>query len=97
MEDLRPHYPPTLLHSVRRLEAQRDKAIEAAGAKRYRIWRMYMAGMAYAFDRGWPSVCRVLAQETLPGGMASRPWTRRYQYTYAASVPISKGLHWGDL
>jgi hypothetical protein len=29
--------------------------------------------------------------------MASRPWTRRYQYTYAASVPISKGLDWGDL
>jgi cyclopropane-fatty-acyl-phospholipid synthase len=40
IEDLRPHYPPTLLHSARRLETQRDKAVMAAGAQRDRIWRM---------------------------------------------------------
>jgi cyclopropane-fatty-acyl-phospholipid synthase len=97
MEDLRPHYPSTLLHWVRRLEARREEVIEAAGAERYRIWRMYMAGMAYAFDRGWLSMCQVLAQKNPPGGMAPRPWTRRYQYAYAASVPVSTGLDWDDL
>jgi cyclopropane-fatty-acyl-phospholipid synthase len=97
VEDLRPHYPPTLLHWVRRLEARRDNAIEAAGVERYRIWRMYMAAMAYAFDQGWLSVCQVLAQKSLLGGMASRPWTRLYQYAPAGPIRFSKGLDWGDL
>jgi cyclopropane-fatty-acyl-phospholipid synthase len=97
VEDLRPHYPKTLLHWVRRLEAERVRAIEAAGEQRYRIWRMYMAAMACAFDRGWLSVCQVLAQKNLPGGMGPRPWTRRYQYMPANSAPLSTGLDWGDL
>jgi cyclopropane-fatty-acyl-phospholipid synthase len=97
MEDLRPHYPLTLLHWVRRLERARDNAIKAAGPERYRIWRMYMAGMAYAFDQGWLSVCQVLAQKHIASGMPSRHWTRRYQYTPAAPVRLSKGLDWGDL
>ena len=97
MEDLRPHYPLTLLHWARRLEAQREKAIAAAGAQRYRIWRMYMPAMAYAFDHGWLSVCQTLAQKNSPGRMAPRPWTRRYQYAPAESVPLSKELDWGEL
>jgi cyclopropane-fatty-acyl-phospholipid synthase len=97
MEDLRPHYPPTLLHWVRRLEAERERAIETAGVERYRIWRMYMAAMAYAFDRAWLSVCQVLAQKNLAGGMAPRPWTRRYQQEREAPTPLSGGLDWGDL
>ena len=97
-EDLRPHYPLTLLHWVRRLEAQREDAIKAAGVERYRIWRMYMAGMAHAFDRGWLSVGQVLAQKNLDGGgMAPRPWTRHYQYLPAARLRLSKGLDWADL
>jgi cyclopropane-fatty-acyl-phospholipid synthase len=97
IEDLRPHYPVTLLHWVRRLEAARDQAIEAAGEERYRIWRMYVASMACAFDRGWLSVYQVLAQKNLPGGMAPRTWTRRYQYLPAAEVRLSKGPDWRDL
>jgi cyclopropane-fatty-acyl-phospholipid synthase len=97
IEDLRPHYPPTLLHWTRRLEAQREKAIEAAGLERYRIWRMYMPAMAYAFDRGWLSVYQVLAQKNLAGGLTPRPWTRAYQYHPAAPLRLSKGLDWGDL
>jgi cyclopropane-fatty-acyl-phospholipid synthase len=97
VEDLRPHYPLTLLNWVRRLEARREDAIKAAGAERYRIWRMYMAGMAHAFDRGWLSVCQVLAQKKLPGGMAPRPWTRHYQYDHAAPRGLSKAPDWGDL
>src|SRR5262249_15118650 len=61
IEDLRPHYPRTLLHWVRRLEAERDRVIAAAGPQRYRIWRIYLAGMALAFDRGWLSIYQILA------------------------------------
>jgi cyclopropane-fatty-acyl-phospholipid synthase len=98
IEDLRPHYPPTLLHWARRLEAEREKAIKAAGVQRYRIWRMYMPAMAYAFDRGWLSVYQVLAQKNRADGLAPRPWTRSYQYQPAA-LPrrLTKGLDWGDL
>jgi cyclopropane-fatty-acyl-phospholipid synthase len=80
MEDLRPHYPPTLRHWASRLEASREAAIAAAGVERWRIWRMYMAGMACAFERGWLTVCQTLAQKPLPSGPAPRPWTREYQY-----------------
>jgi cyclopropane-fatty-acyl-phospholipid synthase len=97
VEDLRPHYPQTLARWLARLEAARERAIAAAGAERYRIWRMYMAGMAYAFDRGWLSICQTLAQKPLPDGMAPRPWTRRYQYEPTAAAPLSRCLGWGDL
>ena len=76
IEDLRPHYPPTLWHWARRLEAQREAAIAAAGPERYRIWRLYMPGMAYAFERGFLSVAQILAVKPLQGGPAPRPWTR---------------------
>ncbi len=98
VEDLRPHYPPTLLHWVRRLEQARDAAIAAAGVERYRIWRMYMAGMAHAFDRGWLTVCQTLTQKPLPGGPAPRPWTRDCQYSVAdPDPPLSHGPDWGEL
>src|SRR5690242_21604933 len=61
IEDLRPHYPATLRHWSKRLEAHREAAIAAAGPERYRIWRLYMPGMAYAFERGFLSVAQVLA------------------------------------
>jgi cyclopropane-fatty-acyl-phospholipid synthase len=96
VEDLRAHYPPTLKHWVRRLEAAREAAIAAAGIERYRIWRLYMAGMAHAFDRGWLSVAQVLAIKPLPAGPAPRPWTRQYQYVPAAPVPLSGKLDWGE-
>ncbi|HJU16166.1 MAG TPA: class I SAM-dependent methyltransferase [Stellaceae bacterium] len=97
VEDLRPHYPQTLVRWLARLEARREEAIAAAGAERYRIWRMYMAGMAHAFDRGWLSVCQTLAQKPAEGGMAARPWTRRYQYEdeAGAAAPLSRALDWG--
>jgi cyclopropane-fatty-acyl-phospholipid synthase len=97
MEDLRAHYPPTLLHWVRRLEAQKERAIEVAGEKRFRIWRMYMAGMAYAFDRGLLSVAQVLAVKPTRAGMGPRPWTRAYQYGSGAAVPLTGMLDWGDI
>lgn len=95
IEDLRPHYPQTLLRWARRLEAQREAAIAAAGAERYRIWRLYMAGMSYAFDRGWLSVAQLLAVKPLPGGPSPRPWTRTYQYAAASEAPLAAPVSWG--
>ena len=73
VEDLRPHYALTLTHWSRRLEARSEEAIQSAGAERYRIWRVYLAGMAEAFDRGWLSVAQVLAYKPTKDGLACRP------------------------
>ncbi|MEW5791768.1 MAG: class I SAM-dependent methyltransferase [Pseudomonadota bacterium] len=80
VECLRPHYAQTLMHWVTRLEAQREQAIAMVGEKRYRIWRIYMAGCAHAFERGWVSIHQLLASKQTQPGLAPCPWTREYQY-----------------
>ncbi len=97
VEDLRPHYPRTLLRWVDRLQEAEAEAVAAAGAERYRIWRMFLAGMAYAFDAGWMGVAQVLAAKPVQDGPAPRPWTRRYQYEAETAFPIAGRLDWGDL
>jgi cyclopropane-fatty-acyl-phospholipid synthase len=80
VEDLRPHYARTLMHWSERLESNRTRAIEVAGAETYRIWRVYLAGLAHAFDRGWLSIAQVVACKPAHGAPAPRPWTREHQY-----------------
>jgi cyclopropane-fatty-acyl-phospholipid synthase len=79
-ENLRPHYGKTLWHWVTRLEAQADKARSMIGEQKYRIWRIYMAGSAHAFDRGWMEVWQVLAGKGVSGGQPNYPFSREYQY-----------------
>jgi cyclopropane-fatty-acyl-phospholipid synthase len=99
-EDLRPHYARTLQLWTRRLEARRDEAIRAAGAKRFRIWLIYLAGMAYAFDQGWLSDVQVLSFKRREDSIFHRPWTRDYQYSARdgrsrlASIPLAGQLNW---
>jgi cyclopropane-fatty-acyl-phospholipid synthase len=79
-ESLRPHYARTLWHWVDRLEANRDAALASVGEKAYRIWRIYMAGSAHAFERGWMSVYQVLAGRPAADGKLGLPSTREYMY-----------------
>ncbi|WP_237480343.1 SAM-dependent methyltransferase [Lichenibacterium dinghuense] len=95
VEDLRPHYARTLSHWVERLEAEAEAATASAGIQRYRIWRMYMAGMGYAFDRGWLRLAQVVAYKPLDDArMASRPWTREALYREDAGAAES-APDWG--
>ena len=80
VECLRPHYAKTLWHWVDRLDARREEARALVGEKKYRIWRIYMAGYALAFQRGWVSVDQVLAGRPLPNGALSIPLTREHVY-----------------
>ena len=80
VESLRPHYARTLWHWVDRLEAQRETALASVGEKNYRIWRIYMAGSAHAFERGWMSVYQVLAGKPTAEGRLNLPSTREYLY-----------------
>ena len=79
-ESLREHYARTLWHWVDRLEANADVARAEVGDERYRIWRIYMAGSAHAFDRGWLSLWQVLAGRPGSDGRLPHPLTLDYMY-----------------
>ena len=79
-ESLREHYARTLWHWVERLEAHAEAARAEVGDERYRIWRIYMAGSAHAFDRGWLSLWQVLAGKPQADGRLPHPLTRDYMY-----------------
>lgn len=81
VESLRPHYARTLWQWVERLESNRAAALATVGEKLYRVWRIYMAGSAHAFERGWLSVYQVLAGRPGANGALRLPATRDYIYT----------------
>lgn len=85
IEDLRPHYARTLRLWSQRLEQSKECAIEISGAEAYRIYRVYLAGMAHAFERGWLSIAQVLALKPESGKPARRVWTRAHQYVQGNS------------
>lgn len=79
-ENLRPHYARTLWAWVERLEAHKDEALRLVGEQKYRIWRIYMAGSAYAFQRNWLALFQVLAGKPLDDGRQEYPFNRRHIY-----------------
>jgi len=79
-EALREHYAKTLWQWVDRLEANADAARNEVGEERFRVWRIYMAGSAHGFDRGWMSLWQLLAGKPLPDGRLPHPLTRDYIY-----------------
>ncbi|MBY4676999.1 class I SAM-dependent methyltransferase [Marinobacterium arenosum] len=79
-ETLRLHYAQTLKHWAARLDAHHQQAIELVGEQRYRIWRIYMAGCAYAFERGWISLHQLLAGKLDNSHWMQAPWTREDIY-----------------
>lgn len=80
VESLRPHYARTLWHWVERLEANAAQARALVGEKKFRIWRIYMAGSAHAFERGWMSLSQILAGRPMADGSLSYPFTREHMY-----------------
>lgn len=79
-ECLRPHYAKTLWHWTERLEANAERAKALVGEQRYRTWRIYMAGSAHAFARGWLSIFQLLAFKPMAAGRTIYPLTRDHVY-----------------
>lgn len=79
-EALREHYARTLWHWCERLEANAEAARAEVGEEKYRVWRIYLAGSAHAFDRGWLSLWQVLAGKAHRDGRLPHPLTREYMY-----------------
>lgn len=79
VESLRRHYARTCMEWEKRLEQHRERAIAAAGEKRYRIWLLYLAGCAHGFDHEWINVYQVLACKS-GDAMNPLPLTRDFLY-----------------
>jgi cyclopropane-fatty-acyl-phospholipid synthase len=96
VENLRPHYARTLWAWSDALEAQLDEAqrvLETTGATRdagkvLRAYRLYLAGCAMSFERGWISLHQVLASRpdgkletgNIRGAQSTYPFNRGYMY-----------------
>ena len=90
-ENLRPHYARTLRAWSDALESQIDRARELTSERTVRAYRLYLAGCAVAFERGWISIHQLLASRPsgqlndteLPGAQSVYPFNRHHMYTPA--------------
>ena len=80
VESLRPHYAKTLGHWSESFEARMAEAVSIAGDRTARIWRVYLAGCAHAFEQGWISIHQVLASRQTKPGRTALPLTRDWIY-----------------
>jgi cyclopropane-fatty-acyl-phospholipid synthase len=90
-EALREHYAKTLWHWVDRLESNAEAARREVGEQKFRVWRIYLAGSAHAFDRGWLSLWQLLAGKPLADGRLPHPLTREYMYANARCAASGAG------
>lgn len=85
-ENLRPHYGRTLWAWSDALEAQLDAAARIAGDGTLRSYRLYLAGSAAAFERGWMALHQTLASRPtgdpsdgpVRGAQSAYPFNRDY-------------------
>jgi cyclopropane-fatty-acyl-phospholipid synthase len=80
IECLRPHYARTLGHWSERFESRLPEAVAASDQRTARIWRLYLAGCAHAFEQRWVSIYQVLASRQTGPGQADLPLTREWMY-----------------
>ncbi|EKX68991.1 class I SAM-dependent methyltransferase [Streptomyces ipomoeae] len=77
VESLREHYGLTLRAWVTNLETQWARAVSLTGPGRARVWRLYMAASALAFERNRIGVNQVLAVKTPESGASGLPLRAR--------------------
>jgi cyclopropane-fatty-acyl-phospholipid synthase len=79
VENLRRHYAKTCGMWADNFEAQSDRIKSLVDDKHFRIWRVYLAGCAYAFRQDWVSLYQVVCAKA-GSDVSSLPWSRRYMY-----------------
>lgn len=80
MESLREHYVETLRHWVRRLEQRSTEARALVGEQTFRVWRLYMAASAHAFQTARIGVVQLLLAKPTADGTTNHPRTRADLY-----------------
>lgn len=87
VEALRQSYALTLRHWVANLESNAEIARRAVGDRTYRIWRLYMAGAAVAFERAAIAVDQLLLADP------ARPWTYGRSRLLASDEVMDNGRY----
>jgi cyclopropane-fatty-acyl-phospholipid synthase len=79
MENLRRHYQRTTQLWSDAFEARTEHIKPLVDEKRWRIWRIYLAGCAWAFAHDEVAIYQVLCR---PAGQLAEglPWSRRWMY-----------------
>jgi len=90
VEVLREHYALTLREWVANLEGHWTEAVRLVGRGRARVWRLYMAASAVAFEANQIGVNQVLAVRTGEGGESGLPATREEWLTGARGVELGR-------
>jgi len=85
VESLREHYALTLRAWVANLERHWTRAIQLTTVGRARVWRLYMAACALAFQTGRIGVNQTLAVRTDDRGSSGMPSTRGGSFAPACS------------
>ena len=79
VEGLRRHYARTTRLWSDAFEANADVLRTLVDEKRWRIWRVYLIGCAWAFDSDQVSLYQVLCRRA-GGASAGQPWSRGWMY-----------------
>jgi cyclopropane-fatty-acyl-phospholipid synthase len=79
VENLRRHYAKTCELWADNFENHADRIKHLVDDKRFRIWRVYLAGCAYAFAHDWVSLNQVVCSKA-GRDIAELPWSRRHMY-----------------
>ncbi|MFJ9567658.1 class I SAM-dependent methyltransferase [Streptomyces fuscichromogenes] len=79
-ESLREHYARTVAAWHRTLEERWQSFAGLVGEETARVWRLYLAGGALAFEEGRMGVDQILAVRPGPGGAAGMPATSSAWY-----------------
>ena len=75
VENLREHYRLTVTQWLHRLDKHAEEARRLVGEDKYRMWRLYLAGSAYYFQRGWLDLYHTLLLKS-EDGKTNTPLTR---------------------
>jgi cyclopropane-fatty-acyl-phospholipid synthase len=89
IENLRRHYAKTLRLWSDNYEANSARARALVDEEKFRIWRVYLAGCAYAFENDDVAIYQIVGRKA---GRAAEtlPWSRRYIYEGSGSAAGSK-------
>ena len=77
VETLREHYALTCASVGANLEEHWDDALRVVSPARARVWRLYLAGSALAFEGRRVGVNQILATKAGAAGPGARAWPLR--------------------
>lgn len=81
VECLRRHYARTLTHWAQNYEQHSGAIRGMVSETTFRVWRVYLAGCAHAFEQNWVSLHQVLACKAgASQDLNPTPWSRAYMY-----------------